>query len=94
MFWVLGGLIALDTILQLFGFARSVNHVILLLEIFGGTVALRKLDVVWGQLHYRSKETVALRFRALHVIVTLYRVGLAIALLAAAHWLRPIWRGF
>jgi len=81
MFWVLGGLIALDTILQLFGVARSVNHVILLLEIVGGTVALRKLDVVWGQLHYRSKETVALHFRALHVIVTFYRVGLAIALL-------------
>ena len=81
VFWVLGGLIALDTILQLFGVARSVNHVILLLEIIGGTVALRKLDVLWGQLHYRSKETVALHFRALHIIVTLYRVGLAVALL-------------
>jgi small-conductance mechanosensitive channel/predicted nucleic acid-binding Zn-ribbon protein len=82
VFWVLGGLIALDTILQLFGVARSVNHVILLLEIIGATVALRKLDILWGQLHYRSKETVALHFRALHIIVTLYRVGLAIGLLA------------
>ncbi len=81
VFWVLGGLIALDTLLQLFGVARSVNHVILLVEIIGASVALRKLDVVWGQLHYRSKETVALHFRALHVIVTLYRVGLAVALL-------------
>ncbi len=80
VFWVLGGLFALDSILQLFGVARSVNHVILLLEIIGGTVALRKLDVVWGQLHYRSKETVALHFRALHIIVTLYRVGFAVAL--------------
>ncbi|MGO9017631.1 MAG: mechanosensitive ion channel domain-containing protein [Syntrophobacteraceae bacterium] len=81
VFWLLGGLIALDTVLQLFGVARSVNHVILLLEIIGASVALRKLDVVWGQLHYRSKETVALHFRALHAIVTLYRVGLAVALL-------------
>ena len=82
VFWVLGGLFALDTILQLFDVAGSVERVILLLEIIGGTVALRKLDVLWGQLHPRSEETVDLRFRALHIIVTLYRVGLAVGLLA------------
>jgi small-conductance mechanosensitive channel len=82
VFWVLGGLFALDTILQLFGVARSVNHVILLVEIFIGSFALWKLDVLWGQLHRRSKGTVDLRFRALHIIVSLYRVGLAIGLLA------------
>ncbi len=81
-FWVLAGLFALDTILQLFGVARSVNHVILLLEILGGSVALRKLDVVWGQLHPRSGGTFDVRFRALHIIVFLYRLGLAVALLA------------
>ncbi|MGO9371809.1 MAG: mechanosensitive ion channel domain-containing protein [Syntrophobacteraceae bacterium] len=90
VFWLLGGLIALDTILQLFGVARSVNHVILILEIIGGTVALRKLDVLWGQLHYRSKETVALHFRALHIIVTLCRVGLAVALLAGLLGYAPL----
>jgi small-conductance mechanosensitive channel len=83
VFWVLGGLFALDTIVQFFGVSRSINHVILLLEILVGSVALRKLDVLWGQLHYRLKETVHLRFRALHLIVTLYRVGLAVGLLAA-----------
>jgi small-conductance mechanosensitive channel len=81
-FWVLGGLYALDTILQLFDVAGSVERVILLLEIFGATVVLWKLDVVWGQLHPRSNESVAVRFRALHMILTLYRVGLAIGLLA------------
>ncbi|MGO9689061.1 MAG: mechanosensitive ion channel family protein [Syntrophobacteraceae bacterium] len=82
LFWVLGGLFALDTILQLFGVARSVNHVFLLLEILGASIVLWKLDVLWGQLHPRSKGTVDVRFRALHIIVMLYRVGLAIGLLA------------
>jgi small-conductance mechanosensitive channel len=80
VFWVLGGLFALDTILQLFDVAGSVERVILLLEIIGGTVALWKLDVLWGELHPRSEGTVDLRFRALHIIVTLYRVGLAVGL--------------
>ena len=83
VFWVLAGLFALDTILQLFDVAGSVERVVLLLEIIGGTVALRKLDVLWGQLHPRSGGTVDVRFRALHIIVLLYRVGLAVALLAA-----------
>ncbi len=83
VFWVLGGLFALDTILQLFDVAGSVERVILLLEIIGGTIALRKLDVLWGQLHPRSEGTVDVRFRALHIIVMLYRVGLAIGLPAA-----------
>jgi small-conductance mechanosensitive channel len=83
VFWVLAGLFALDTIIQLFGVARSVNRVFLLLEIFGASAVLWRLDVVWGQLHPRSEETVDLRFRALHIIVTLYRVGLAVALPAA-----------
>ncbi len=82
-FWVLAGLYALDTILQLFDVAGSVERVILLLEIIAGTVVLRKLDVVWGQLHPRSDGAVDVRFRALHIIVTLYRVGLAVGLLAA-----------
>ena len=82
LFWALGGLFALDTILQLFGVARSVNHVFLLLEILGASIVLWKLDVVWGQLHPRSKATVDVRFRALHIIVMIYRVGLAIGLLA------------
>jgi small-conductance mechanosensitive channel len=82
-FWVLGGLFALDTILQFFGVVRLVNHVILLLEILVGSVVLWKLDVLWGQLHPRSGGTAELRFRALHIIVMLYRVGLALALPAA-----------
>ncbi|MFZ0946182.1 MAG: mechanosensitive ion channel domain-containing protein [Syntrophobacteraceae bacterium] len=83
VFWMLAGLFALDTILQLFDVAGSVERVILLLEIIGGTVALRKLDVLWSQLHPRSEGKVDVRFGALHIIVTLYRVGLAIGLLAA-----------
>ncbi len=83
VFWVLAGLFALDTILQIYDVAGSVERVILLLEIIGGTVALRKLDVLWGEFHYRSKGTVDIRFRALHIIVMLYRVGLAVALPAA-----------
>ncbi len=81
-FWALGGLFALDATLQLFGVSKSLNHVILLLEILGGSIVLWKLDVVWGQLHPRSKGTGDTRFRALHVILTIYRVGLAIGLLA------------
>ena len=83
VFWALAGLFAVDTILQIYDVAGSVERVILLLEIIGGTVALWKLDVVWGELHYRSKATVDVRFRALHIIVMLYRVGLAVALPAA-----------
>ena len=90
VFWVLGGLFALDTILQIFDVAGSVERVILLLEIIGGTVALRKLDVLWGQLHSRSEGTVDVRFRALHIIVTLYRVGLAVGLPAALFGYVPL----
>ncbi len=79
-FWALGGLFALDAILQLFGVARSVNHIIVLIEILGVSVALRKLDLLWGQLHSRSNGTSDIRFRAIHIILTLYRVGLAIAM--------------
>jgi potassium-dependent mechanosensitive channel len=83
VFWMLGGLFALDTILQLFDVAGSVERVIILLEIIGGLFALRKLDVLWGQLHPRLGDKVDVRFGALHIIVTLYLVGLAIGLLAA-----------
>lgn len=90
VFWMLGGLFALDTILQLFDVAGSVERIILLLEIIGGTVALRKLDVLWSQLHPRSGGTVDVRFSALHIIVTLYRAGLAIGLLAALFGYVPL----
>ena len=82
-FWALGGLFALDAILQLFGVQRAINHVILLLEMLGGSVVLWKLDVLWIRLHPRSKGTGDIRFRALHVILTIYRVSLAVGLLAA-----------
>jgi potassium-dependent mechanosensitive channel len=88
--WVLGGLFALDTTLKLFDVAGSVERVILLLEIIVGTLVLRKLDVVWSQLHPRSNETVGVRFRALHMILTIYRVGLAFGLLAALLGFFPI----
>jgi potassium-dependent mechanosensitive channel len=82
-FWLLAGLFALDTILQVFDVAASVERVILLLEILCAMIVLRKLDVVWGQLHPRSEGIVDIRFRGLHIIVTLYRVCLVVGLLAA-----------
>lgn len=81
-FWVLGVLFALDILLQLFDVAASVERAVLLVEILGGSLVIWKLDVIWGLLRYRSKDTVPVRFRALHMVVVIYRVGLAVALLA------------
>jgi len=78
--WALGGLFAIDILVHLFDIAGSVERVVLLFEIAGGTVVLWKLDVLWGKLRYGSKDEVPIRFRALQLVVAIYRAGLAVAL--------------
>ena len=89
-FWMLGGLFALDTILKLFGVAGSVERIIILLEIIGGIVVLGKLDIVLAELHPRSKGTVDVRFGALHIMLMVYQVGLAIGLPATLFGYFPL----
>ena len=79
-FLVLGGLFALDAIQPLLDVAEPVERLILLLEILGGTIVLWRLHVVGSQLHLRSQETPAVRFRLINIFIALCRVGLVIAL--------------
>jgi small-conductance mechanosensitive channel len=79
-FMVLGGLFALDVIQPLLDVAEPVERVILLLEILGATIVLWKLHVVWSQLYPRSQKTPTVRFRMINMFVSLYRIGLVMAL--------------
>ena len=79
-FLVLGGLFTLDAIQPLLGVAEPAERVILLLEIIGGTIVLLKLHAIWSQLSQRMQEIPAIGRRLINMFVSLYRLGLVVAL--------------
>ena len=91
-YYTLGGLFALDIVRQVFDVGGAAEYVMVLVEIIGGTVALWKLDMVLRESHLRPGQHAPPRIRLLHMVVMLYRIGLAVCLPALILGFLPLAR--